>query len=169
MCKQGFVPFFYGYINQVDPSAFQPALQHFVNDYFPPNAILLEYLPNAESLNCKNYSDARYQHAVDGMKQVHNAHVHHQDIYPKNLLLVPGTPERVVWVDFDVATTFSSVGPDEERYSQYEDILVAEFGEFLVCSPLICYERRLTSVLSSERIKGRDSRQTRNSTSALVR
>lgn len=67
------------------------------------------------------------------MKQIHNAHVHHQDIYPKNILLVPGTPERVVWIDFDVATTFSNVGRKEKRYSEYEDVLVAEFGEFLVC------------------------------------
>ncbi|KAL5041137.1 hypothetical protein BDW71DRAFT_213277 [Aspergillus fruticulosus] len=131
VCQQGFVPYFYGHIDQVETSAFQPALQHFVNDKFPPKAILLEYLPNAESMNCKNYSDARYQHAIDGMKQIHKAHVHHQDIYPKNILFVPGTPERVVWVDFDVATTSSSAGPDEERHSHYEDALVAEFGEFL--------------------------------------
>ncbi|KAL2816097.1 hypothetical protein BJX63DRAFT_420098 [Aspergillus granulosus] len=137
VCEQGFVPYFYGHINQIDPVTFQPILQHFVDDKNHPSAILLEYLPNAESLNCENYSDARYQHAIDGMKQIHKAHVHHQDIYPKNILFVPATPERVVWVDFDVATTFSSVGPDEERRSQYEDTLVVEFGEFLVCGALI--------------------------------
>ncbi|KAE8341957.1 hypothetical protein BDV24DRAFT_174089 [Aspergillus arachidicola] len=124
VCKQGFVPCFYGYIDQLDPLAFQPVLQHSVKDQFHPNAILLEYLPNAERLNCENYSDARYQYAIDGMKQIHKAHVHHQDIYPKNILFVPGTPERLVWVDFGVATTFSSLGPDEERRSQYEDTLV---------------------------------------------
>ncbi|KAL2811077.1 hypothetical protein BDW59DRAFT_155583 [Aspergillus cavernicola] len=131
VCKHGFVPYFYGHIDRIDPSAFQPALREFVHDKFHPSAILLEYLPNAESLNCENYSDSRYHHAIEGMKHIHNAHVHHQDIYPKNILIVPGTQERVVWVDFDVATTFSNVGTNEEQYSEYEDELVAGFGEAL--------------------------------------
>jgi hypothetical protein len=36
------------------------------------------------------------------------------------------------WVNFNIATTFTTVGPDEQRYSEYEDALVAEFGDFLV-------------------------------------
>ncbi|OGM39208.1 hypothetical protein ABOM_012230 [Aspergillus bombycis] len=150
VCKQGVVPYFYGYIDQVDPFAFQPALQHFVNDKFPPKAILLEYLPNTESLNCKNYSDARYQHAIDGMKKIHKAHVHHQDIYPKNILFVPGTPERVVWVDFDVATTFPSVGPTKS-------------GVVNMRMPLL-----QSLVNSCERIKSRDFLQTQSFISAPV-
>lgn len=80
-----------------------------------------------------NYSDARYRHTIEGMKQIHNAHVHHQDIYPKNLLLVPGEPERVVWIDFDIATTFARMGPPEKAYCEYEDQLVEGFGNALVC------------------------------------
>lgn len=136
VCERGFVPYFYGHIDQIDPSAFRPALQHFVGDKLYPRAILLEYLPNAESLNCENYSDSRYHQAIDGMKQIHNAHVHHRDIYPKNILIVPGAEERMVWVDFDVATTFSNAGPDEQRYSEYEEALVAGFGDALVCFKL---------------------------------
>lgn len=136
VCEQGFVPCFYGHIDRIDPSAFLPALQHFTHDKFHPNAILLEYLPNAESLNCENYSDACYHQAIDGMKHIHNAHVHHRDIYPKNILIVPGAGERMVWVDFDVATTFTNVGPDEQRYSEYEEALVAGFGDALVCFKL---------------------------------
>lgn len=136
VCEQGFVPCFYGHIDRIDPSAFQPALQHFTHDKFHPNAILLEYLPNAESLNCENYSDACYHQAIDGMKHIHNAHVHHRDIYPKNILIVPGAEERMVWVDFDVATTFLNVGPDEQRYSEYEEALAAGFGDALVCFKL---------------------------------
>ncbi|OJJ49035.1 hypothetical protein ASPZODRAFT_129410 [Penicilliopsis zonata CBS 506.65] len=131
VCKQGFVPYFHGHIDRINPSAFQPALRGFACDKFHPRAILLEYLPDAESLNCENYSDARYQHVIDGMKQIHKAHVHHQDIYPKNILIVPGARERVVWVDFDVATTFPHLGPSEKQYSEYEDELVAGFGEAL--------------------------------------
>lgn len=80
------------------------------------------------------------------MKQIHAAHVHHRDIYPRNILIVPGAQERMVWVDFDVATTFTTVGPDEQRYSEYEETLVAEFGEFLVRPAVTSFTRsKLTS------------------------
>lgn len=136
VCERGFVPYFYGHIDRIDPTAFYPAFQHFAHDKYHPKAILLEYLPNAESLNCENYSEACYRKAIEGMKQIHAAHVHHRDIYPKNILVVPGVQKRMVWVDFDVATTFSIEGPDEQRLSEEEDTLVAEFGEFLVCPAL---------------------------------
>ncbi|KAL2812901.1 hypothetical protein BDW59DRAFT_176883 [Aspergillus cavernicola] len=112
VCETGFVPYFYGHIDRIDPAAFYPAFQHFAHDKYHPKAILLEYLPNAESLNCENYSEACYYQVIEGMKQIHAARVHHQDIYPKNILVVPG-------------------GPDEQRLSEEEDTLVAEFGEFL--------------------------------------
>ncbi|KAK9236648.1 hypothetical protein V1525DRAFT_406436 [Lipomyces kononenkoae] len=131
VCERGFVPYFYGYIDRVDPTEFEPALHHFMDDKFEPRAILLEYLPDAEELNCLNYSDDRLRHAMDGIKQIHGAHVHHQDIYPRNILIVPGDPERVVWIDFDVATTFTSMGPREKAYCEYENELVASFGELL--------------------------------------
>ncbi|CAG8930966.1 unnamed protein product [Penicillium salamii] len=136
VCERGLVPYFYGYIDRIDPTAFYPAFQDFAHDKYHPKAILLEYLPNAESLNCENYSEACYHKAIEGMKQIHAAHVHHRDIYPKNILVVPGVQERMVWVDFDVATTFSIEGLDEQRLSEEEDTLVAEFGEFLVCPAL---------------------------------
>ncbi|KAL2797308.1 hypothetical protein BJX66DRAFT_323481 [Aspergillus keveii] len=97
-----------------------PALRDFTHDKFHPRAILLEYLANAESLNCENYPDACYHQAIEGIKRIHEAHVH-QDVYPKNILLI----------DSDVATTFSTLGPEEQRYSSYEDALVAGYGEAL--------------------------------------
>ncbi|KAL2825165.1 serine/threonine protein kinase [Aspergillus cavernicola] len=108
-CERWFVPCFYGDINQVDPAAFQPALQHFAEDKLKPSAILLEYLPNAESLNCVNYSDTLYTQAMEGMKDIHKAGVVHEDVYPKDI--VRGKPDRLVWIDFDVATTFADFGP----------------------------------------------------------
>jgi hypothetical protein len=68
------------------------------------------------------------------MKRIHDAHVHHQDVYPQNILPVPGPQQRLVWIAFDVATTFSTLGPEEQRYSSYEDELVAGYGEALVRS-----------------------------------
>ncbi|KAJ5859382.1 hypothetical protein N7534_004659, partial [Penicillium rubens] len=131
VCERGFVPYFYGYIDRIDPTAFYLAFQHFAHDKYYPRAILLEYLPNAQSLNCENYFEACYHKAIEGIKQIHAAHVHYQDIYPKNILVVLGGQKRMVWVDFDVATTFLIEGPDEQRLSEEEDTIVAEFGELL--------------------------------------
>ncbi|CAI7572809.1 unnamed protein product [Penicillium glandicola] len=130
VCEHGFVPIFYGYTN-LDPATFYPTLQHFARDKFKPRAILLEYLPNAESLNCVNYSENLFPQAIQGMKEIHRAGVHHQDIYPKNLLLIRGDPDRLVWIDFDVATTFTNFGPDQLDRCNHEIALVKGFGEAL--------------------------------------
>lgn len=131
VCDRGFVPAFYGHIDRVDPLAFHPPLKHFADDKYQPSAILLEYLPCTEQLNCENYSEDLFHYAVEGIKQIHNAFIHHHDIYPKNMLVVAG--RRIVWVDFDVATTFSSMGPCEKAYCDYETELVESFGNLLVC------------------------------------
>ncbi|KAK2741734.1 hypothetical protein FQN55_008234 [Onygenales sp. PD_40] len=131
VCARGFVPKFHGYINGMDPAAFHPAFQHFAQDKRKPRAILLEYLPNSESLNCVNYSDMLYPQAIEGMKEIHRAGVHHRDIYPRNLLLVRGNPDRLVWIDFDVATTFTDFGPEQLARCDYEIALVKGFGEAL--------------------------------------
>lgn len=132
VCDRRFVPKFHGYINQVDPAMFHPALQHFAQDKLNPKAILLEYLPNSEGLNCVNYSDSLFPQAIEGMKEIHRAGVHHRDIYPKNLLLVHGSPNRLVWIDFDVATTFIDCGPEQLARCDHEIALVKGFGEALV-------------------------------------
>ncbi|KAL4910516.1 hypothetical protein BDW74DRAFT_164419 [Aspergillus multicolor] len=125
VCERGFVPRFYGVIERVNPTTFKPFLNHFTDNKFHPSAILLEYLPNAESLN----------YAVQGMKEIHKGGVFHEDIYPKNLLLVrddtrPKTT-RLVWIDFDVSTTFMEFGEKERSDCEFKIKLVKEFGEAL--------------------------------------
>ncbi|KAJ5457819.1 serine/threonine protein kinase [Penicillium sp. IBT 31633x] len=93
----------------MDPAAFHPAFQHFAQDKLEPRAILLEYLLNAEGLNCVNYSDALYPQAIEGMKEIHSA----------------------VWIDFDVATTFTDFGPEQLARCDHEIALVKGFGEAL--------------------------------------
>lgn len=136
VCERGHVPNYYGYIDRLDPITHQPYLDHFRDDKYSPQAILLEYLPNAEQLNCTNYSNQRFRKVMDGINEIHGALIHHHDVYPKNILIVPGDPERVLWIDFDVAVAFpskASMGHNEEEYSQYEFDLIASFGELLVC------------------------------------
>lgn len=135
VCEKGLVPRCYGYIDQLDPKEYRPYFDHFLHDLYNPKAIIFEYLPNAESLNCVNYSKQRFQMVIDGLKEIHKAFIHHHDIYPRNMLLVPGSPERMLWVDFDVAITFpnrDAMSRKDDEYSLYEEILVEDLGELLV-------------------------------------
>jgi serine/threonine protein kinase len=52
----------------------------------------------------------RHSTAIEALAQVHNALVVHNDIYPRNILIVPGNPERVILIDFDIAITFPGEG-----------------------------------------------------------
>ncbi|PYH96882.1 hypothetical protein BO71DRAFT_348221 [Aspergillus ellipticus CBS 707.79] len=129
VCGSGFVPFFHGFINRLDPSDFGQQLNHFRKDKFFPRAIVLEYLPVAEKLNCVNYSDELFYYALEGIKEIHRALIHHHDIYPKNMLVV--SCSRIIWVDFDVAMTFKDIGIREKAYCEYEVGLVKSFGKKL--------------------------------------
>ncbi|BAE55628.1 unnamed protein product [Aspergillus oryzae RIB40] len=120
-----------------------------MNDIHAPNAILLEYLEDTEELNCVNYSGDRLQAAIVGLREIHSALIHHRDVYPKNILIVRGPPERVVWIDFDVAMTFDSTKPmgyQADEHCDFEIELVKSFGRLLWKS---ISGSRLTAALSS--------------------
>lgn len=134
--ERGLVPFFYGYIDRVDPSAFTPRLKSFLNDEFHPRAIFFEYLPDAEKLNCVNYAEGLFDSAIEGIRGIHSAHIHHHDIYPRNMLVVGGS--RIVWIDFDVSTTFDTLGSREREYCEHEVGLVCSFKRLLV-GPLTAF------------------------------
>ncbi|KAF4270336.1 hypothetical protein KXX25_006465 [Aspergillus fumigatus] len=144
VCERGFVPYYYGYIDRLDPTKFCPHLTHFANDLYNPRGILLEYLQEPEELNCVNYSDSRFQIAIDGLREIHGALIQHRDVYPKNILIAR---ERVVWIDFDVAVTFpdkESMNLQAEEYCQYEMKLFKSFGELLVRIPYPGLQHGLT-------------------------
>ncbi|KAJ5593234.1 hypothetical protein N7537_010138 [Penicillium hordei] len=131
VCECHVAPKFHGYIDRMDPALFHPTFQNFAHDKFQPRGLLLEYFPIAESLNCMNFSDALFPQAIEGMKEIHEAGVHHQDIHPKNIPLVRGNPDRLAWIDFDVATTFTDFEPEQLARSAHEIELVKGFGDAL--------------------------------------
>ncbi|KAI9044844.1 transcription factor domain protein [Aspergillus affinis] len=93
--------------------------------------------------------------AIEGMKEIHRAGVHHQDIYPKNLL-VHGDSDRLVWIDFDVATTFAGFGHEQRSICDYEIALVKGFGDALVGTPSLPSSEALAYLLTdTERRPGR--------------
>ncbi|KAE8151508.1 hypothetical protein BDV25DRAFT_128681 [Aspergillus avenaceus] len=129
VCGSGFVPFFYSFIDCLNPSNFGQQLNHFRKDKYFLRVIILEYLPVAEKLNCVNYSDELFHYVLEGIKEIHRALIHHYDIYSKNMLVV--SCSRIVWVDFDVAMTFKDMGIREKAYCEYEVGLVKSFGKKL--------------------------------------
>lgn len=121
----------------LNPTSFAPHLDAFQRDDGLPSAILIEYLPSPLMMNCVTYSKERMNKAIIGIQQIHSALVEHNDTYPKNILIIPGDPERVVWIDFDVAITYPSntyIGDRERGWIKEETECVKGFGVKLVSS-----------------------------------
>lgn len=134
------MPQFYGYTLSLDPTAFAPHLNAFQDDTDFPSAILMEYLPDPLPMNCVTYTEERMAKAVKGIQQIHSALIDHNDPYPKNIQIVPGDPERVMWIDFDVAITYPDstyVGDRERRWIEIETKRVESVGVKLVGVPEI--------------------------------
>ncbi|PWY82973.1 hypothetical protein BO70DRAFT_261235, partial [Aspergillus heteromorphus CBS 117.55] len=107
ICKLGIVPYFYGIFESFDPQLLGSALESFEKYHNLPCAILLEYLPNATSFEHASLSSESISTAILNLKIIHGARVVHNDAYPKNTLIAPGTrSQRVVWIDFDVSIVF---------------------------------------------------------------
>lgn len=75
------------------------------------------------------------QKAVTGIRQIHLAWFEHNDPYPKNILIVPGDLERVIWIDFDVAIVYPNnacIGKKERDRIEFETEVIESFGWLLV-------------------------------------
>lgn len=154
----GFVPMFYGYTLAINPTSWRPHLDAFEGDNDLPSGILMEYLPNPVSMNCVTYTQERFEKVNMGIRQIHSALIEHNDPYPKNVLIVPGDPERIVWIDFDVAIVYPDetyLGERERGWMEFETRCVESCGLMLVYFPTqLILQRRLT-VSTGEGSKGR--------------
>jgi hypothetical protein len=75
--------------------------------------LLLEYLPNAHRFQSHRLTQELAWKGLNGLQQIQKALVEHGDhteMVSRNLLITNG---RVVFIDFDRAEVFSTVGPDE--------------------------------------------------------
>lgn len=115
----------------------------FVGDKLRPNAILIEYIPNMQEVNLSNFSMKHLLKLRHILEEIHRARVRHGDPYPRNMMIVPGSPGRALWIDFDRAQTFPENVPLSERQSkwfQHEARMVEYFANALVCfSPFARY------------------------------
>jgi predicted Ser/Thr protein kinase len=136
LCDRGIVPKVHGFIECLDPATFGYKLHSYTEDKNFPNAILFEYLPEAASINYLSYTEERMKIALEGMRQICDlALVQHREIYTKHILIVPGPPERVVWIDFDIASSFkdqSVLTAQIKEWLDFEIELAKDLGQMMV-------------------------------------
>lgn len=68
VCDRGFAPYFYGYIDRLDPAVFQPVLRHFImtDCILEPFSLRTFETPKAKTVF--NYPKSLYCMAIEGMK-----------------------------------------------------------------------------------------------------
>ncbi|GLB04928.1 hypothetical protein AtubIFM57258_010954 [Aspergillus tubingensis] len=134
LCQRGVIPNFYGTIRKIQPADW-PDLHMFLNDRLPPNAVLIEYIPNLQQIDLSNYSPQRLANLREILDDIHAAGVLHADPKPRNMMVsVAEEEERVLWIDFDSAQTVSECGglsPKQRRWFDQEDEMMDYFVDAL--------------------------------------
>lgn len=90
-------------------------------------------------LSLENYTQARMDNLISGIKQIHEAMVRHRDPKPRNMMIVTGSPDRVVWIDFDRAHTYDKETISDEQRSliEEEQEIVVDFGDAMVSNSIV--------------------------------
>lgn len=107
----------------------------FAGDKLPPNAILIEYIADMQQIGLDNFSENRLKKLRQILDDLHRARVLHGDPMPRNMMIVPGEPDRVLWVDFDSAQTFPEeepLSPRQEEWFKEEVEMIEYFTKGLV-------------------------------------
>ncbi|KAK9366645.1 hypothetical protein V1509DRAFT_231242 [Lipomyces kononenkoae] len=132
LCKRGVVPDFYGTVVNIQPTLW-PDLHMFLKDKLPPNAVLIEYIPNMQPIDLSNFSEHYLAKLSQILNDIHQARVLHGDPKPRNMMISWGEQDRVLWIDFDSAQTFSedSLSPRQETWVKDEVEMMDYFVEAL--------------------------------------
>lgn len=71
---------------------------------------------------------------VTGIQEIHKAGVLHADPKPRNMMVVAGDAERVVWLDFDRSYTYTlgSMTEQEQARLENEEVRIVGIKEYLV-------------------------------------
>lgn len=96
-----------------------------------------------EPIGLSNFSEHRLAELSHILEDIHRAKVLHGDPYPRNMMVVPGEQERVLWIDFDSAQTFSEgpgpLSPRQDTWFKEEVEMMEFFVQALVGSSLLAY------------------------------
>ena len=110
----------------------------FHNDELPPSAVLIEYIPDMQSLDLSNFSVMRMAKFRRILDSIHRAKVSHGDPYPRNMMLQLGDRERLLLIDFDRADTFpedTALSSKGEELISWEVAMMNYLAVALVCFP----------------------------------
>lgn len=134
----GYIPRFYGAIDEFDRSLLPSPTPAAFEESRGAGAILLEYIPGLQMLDAKNYTRDRWRRMLEILQMIHEAGVLHNDIGLHNMGL-SAEVERVVWLDFDMATTFDEkaiqTAWQQEQLKKHEMEIAASIGKELVGIP----------------------------------
>ncbi|PGH11811.1 hypothetical protein AJ80_06969 [Polytolypa hystricis UAMH7299] len=103
--EEGYVPQFYGSIEELKPRLWQPHLNMFINDTELPSAIFIEYIPNMRQLHLDTFTKERMAKFVQAIKAITAALVMHNDLKPRNSWTYDKdtiTAEQQEWLREDV-------------------------------------------------------------------
>lgn len=104
----------------------------FLDDKLPPNAIIIEYIPNMKQIDLSNFSRQRVETFRDILFQMHQANILHGDPKPRNMMIAKN---RILWIDFDSAQTFlenQALTSIQQKWFKEEVELMEYFVEALV-------------------------------------
>lgn len=133
-CKRGVTPNFYGTITKIQLAEWLD-LHMFLEDKLPPNAILIEYIPNMKMVNLSNYSKQTLDTLFAILWGMHQARVLHEDSIPRNMMVCENL-KRLLWFDFDSAQMFPEYGSLSQRHETWfaEEVETVEyFVDNMVC------------------------------------
>ncbi|RAK89631.1 hypothetical protein BO79DRAFT_145763 [Aspergillus costaricaensis CBS 115574] len=133
LCQRGVIPNYYGTIRNIQPADW-PNLHMFLNDKLPPNAVLIEYIPNLQQIDLSNYSPQRLAKLREILDDIHAAGVLHADPKPRNMMVSLADEERVLWIDFDSAQTFTEfvdLSPRQQKWFDNENEMMDYFVDAL--------------------------------------
>ena len=109
----------------------------FLDDSWSPSAVLIEYVANMHQMDLSTFSKSRLASLRAILGEIHDAKVLHDDVYPRNMMVVPGQPDRILWIDFDSAQTFPENEPLTSRQQKWVTMEIQSMDYFvdgLVCS-----------------------------------
>ncbi|BCR89775.1 uncharacterized protein ACHE_50973A [Aspergillus chevalieri] len=115
--QSGVIPDSYGTMTNMQPALWLN-LHMSLEDELPPDAVLVEYIPNSQHIDLSNYSNERLHTLRDIHYEIHQARVYHGDAYPRNTMISmgdSGEEDRVLWVDFDSSQTLPEVTLTERQ------------------------------------------------------
>lgn len=146
----GYIPRFYRVIEDFDRNLLPSPSPVGLEDSRGAGAILLEYIPGLHILDTQTYTRDRGRRLLEILQMIHEAGVLHNDIGQHNLG-VSAEGERVLWLDFDMATTFDEktiqTAWQQEQLKKHEMEIAASIVKELVALPYL----KLRSLLMRDR------------------